>query len=293
MFLCKTGKLTRFLTAAALLLSVLVFAAAACASGVLPAPAEFNTDVKAPSFRMTAVGGEVLTSGNYGAGKNMLLVYGRVYCGNTQAFLYDLQDWLDELSRSGVTVLVGLHDNPEDELITDFSGFFGGVRCAKVSDSYSESGMWTGLDAVGVNTDNGVTFPVVFLRSADGRLRYYSTGYVEDPLPVISAAIAMAGGNQLSGSADLLLPDDLTEIGADAFRKGTFTSVYCGEKISGIGAYAFAENTALEWIYLPPSVETIDKTAFSGCSGSLVIYGEAGTAAQQFAEENGITFTER
>ena len=261
-------------------------------ASALPAPAAFNTDVQAPSFMMTAVGGQVLTSENYGAGKNMLLVYGRVTCYNTQWFLYNLGDWLDTLSASGVTVLVGLHDDPEDEEVTDFSEFFGGVSCAKVSNDYYESGMWTGLDAVGAGT-NMVYFPVVFLRTADGRLRYYSTGYVEDPLTVISAAIVMAGGNPMISSAEVVLPDDLTIIEAEAFRKDTFTSVYCGESVSSIGAYAFAENISLEWIYLPPSVKTIDKTAFSGCSESLVIYGKTGSPAEQFAKDNNITFIGR
>lgn len=270
---------------------VFLLVSGASASG-LPAPAEFNTNVEAPSFMMTAVGGQNLTSDNYGAGKNMLLVYGRVSCGNTQWFLYNLQDWLDQLSASGVTVLVGLHDDPEDDVITDFSDYFGGVRCAKVSNDYYESGMWTGLDAVGAGT-NQVYFPVVFLRTADGRLRYYSTGYVEDPLPVISAAIVMAGGDPIIGSAEVVLPNDLSRIEADAFRNSSFTSVYCGGNVSFIGAYAFAGNPDLEWIYLSPSVKSIDKTAFSGCSDNLIIYGKAGSPAQQFAADNHITFREK
>ncbi len=275
------------------LFAALVFLYISCASAsVLPAPAELNTNIEAPPFMMTAVGGQTLTSDNYGAGKNMLLIYGRISCGNTQWFLYNLQDWLDQLAADGITVLVGLHDDPEDDLITDFSAFFGGVKCAKVSYDYYESGMWTGLDAVGAGT-NEVYFPVVFLRTADGRFRYYSTGYVEDPLPVISAAIVMGGGNPVISSAEVVLPDDLSVIEADAFRKDTFTSVYCGENVSSIGAYAFAENPFLEWIYLPASVQSIDQTAFSGCPENLVIYGKVGSPAQQFADINGITFIER
>ena len=271
---------------------VFLFVSGASAS-VLPAPAEFNTNVEAPSFMMTAVGGQILTSDNYGAGKNMLLIYGRDSCANTIWFLYNLQDWLDQLSDNGVTVLVGLHDDPKDDDITVFSDRYGGVNCAKVSYDYYESGMWTGLDAVGVNTSEVLYIPVVFLRSADGRLRHYSTGFIEDPLPVISAAIVMAGGDPVISSAEVILPNDLTRIEADAFRKDTFTSVYCGENVSFIGAYAFAENPDLEWIYLPPSVKNIDKTAFSECSDALIIYGKVGSPAQQFAVESSITFRER
>lgn len=241
---------------------------------------------------MTAVGGRELTSENYGAGKNLLLVYGRIPCGNTQSFLYGIQEELDTLAEAGVSVLVGLHDDPDDELVSDFSAFFGGISCCKVSNDYYESGMWTGLAAVGAGTGS-VTFPVVFLRSADGRLRYWSVGYVNDPLAVVAAAIAMVGGDPLKDSASLVLPDSLVLVEAEAFRNSSFASVYCCENLSAVGAYAFAGNPSLEWVYLPASVTSIDSTAFSGCSQSLVIYGRAGSYAQQFANEHGITFREK
>lgn len=273
------------------LVLMLLFVSAACAS--LPeCPAEFNTDVAAPSFSMTAPGGRVVTSEDFGAGKNLLLIYGRVYCGNTQAFLGGIEDELDLLAANGVTVMTGLHDDPEDAQMIDFSDFFGGVPCYKVSYDYYESGMWTGLAAAGADTGS-VTFPVIFLRSADGRLRYYSTGYVYNPSAVVSAAIVMAGGNPLRQAAEIVLPDDLEEIKEGAFRGDSFTSVYCGGNVSSIGAYAFAENKSLEWIYLPASVTTIDRTAFSECPQELIICGKAGSRAQEFAEDNGFDFRER
>ena len=273
------------------LLSMILLAASANAS-YLPEPAEFNTDVAAPSFSMTAIGGQVLTSENFGKGKNMLLVYGRVSCYNTQSFLYGIQEELDYLAANGITILVGLHDNPEDELMSDFSDFYGGVNCCKVSNDYYESGMWTGLAAVGYETGS-VTFPVVFLRTANGRFRYYSTGYINDPLSVVSAAVAMSSSNPLKDTAEIILPDDLIRIEAEAFRNSTFSSVYCNENVTSVGAYAFADNTALKWVCLPSSVKSIDETAFSGCSRSLIIYGDAGSYAQQFADNNGLTFHAR
>ena len=68
---------------AILLLTVTLAASAA----TLPSPVEFNADVTAPSFTMTAIGGQSLTSSNYGAGKNLLMVYGRIGCWNTRSFL--------------------------------------------------------------------------------------------------------------------------------------------------------------------------------------------------------------
>ena len=75
-----------FIVVISVLICTFLLIANAYAS-VPPKPAQFNTNVIAPSFKMTAPGGQVLTSENYGAGKNMLLIYGQVYCGNTQAFL--------------------------------------------------------------------------------------------------------------------------------------------------------------------------------------------------------------
>ena len=175
------------------LLTIVLFVSSVQAVS-LPEPVAFNTNVSAPPFTMTEIGGGILTSENYGAGKNLMLVYGRITCYNTNAFLAGIQDAMGQLSENGVTVLVGLHDNPSDEDMTKFANYYKGIICGKVSNYYSESGLWTGLEAVGAKTGS-VTFPAVFLRSADGRLRYYSTGYVNDPMPIVSAAIVMSKGS--------------------------------------------------------------------------------------------------
>ena len=262
-----------------------------CVAGsavTLPPPVEFNADVTAPSFRMTAIGGQELTSENYGVGKNLLMVYGRIGCFNTRSFLSEIQGGMDALAANGITVLVGVHDNPTDDAMTEFANTFSGIVCGKASNYYSESGMWTGLEAVGAPA-NSVTFPVIFLRSSDGKIQYYSTGYVYEPLSVVSGAIKMSRGDFDISNAELVLPDDLIVIEENAFRGDTFRSVSCQGNLSTIGAYAFAGNTALEWIYLPPCVTAIDKTSFDGCT-HLVIYGKLGSYAQDFAETNEIDF---
>lgn len=273
------------------ILVILIAAVSVQASAAtLPSPAEFNADVTAPSFTMTAIGGQTLASSNYGAGKNLLMVYGRIGCWNTRSFLSGIQEGMGDLTLNGITVLVGLHDDPTDEEMTEFANTFTGIVCGKVSNYYSESGMWTGLSAVGAAT-NSVTFPVIFLRSSEGKIRYYSTGYVYEPLTVVSAAIRMSRGDFDVSNAELILPDELRIIEENAFRNDKFESVYCQGNVTTIGAYAFAGNAALEWIYLPPSVTKIDKTAFNGCS-QLTIYGKAGSYAQQYADANQIEFME-
>ena len=66
--------------------------------------------------------------------------------------------------------------------------------------------------------------------------------------------------------ADLFLPSGLTVIGAEAFAGDTF-----------------------ETVYIPPSVVSIDNSAFSGM-GPLLIYGHAGTEAERFANARGFNF---
>ena len=114
---------------AILLLTVTLVASAA----TLPSPVEFNADVTAPSFTMTAIGGQTLTSANYGSGKNLLMVYGRIGCWNTRSFLSGIQDGMSNLASNGITVLVGLHDDPTDEEMTEFANTFPGIVCGKVS----------------------------------------------------------------------------------------------------------------------------------------------------------------
>ena len=227
------------------ILVILIAAVSVAASAAtLPSPAEFNADVTAPSFTMTAIGGQTLTSANYGAGKNLLMVYGRIWCWNTRSFLSGIQEGMGDLTSNGVTVLVGLHDDPTDEEMTEFTNTFPGIVCGKVSNYSSKSGMWTGLSAVGAST-NSVTFPVVFLRSSEGKIRYYSTGYVYEPLAVVSAAIRMSRGDFDAANAELILPDDLKVIEENAFRGDTFKSVCCQGETTTIGAYAFASCTGL------------------------------------------------
>ena len=160
----------------------------------LPAPADWSRSVRAPSFSMTTADGKTLTSGNFGAGANLLLVYGRIGCFNTRAFLGSIQPAMSLLKEHGITVLVGVHDNPSNEAMKEFTADFPGIVCGKVSNYYNESGMWTGLEAWNGAASYSITFPAVFLRDASGKLRYCSTGFVSNPLSIVAAAIEMSGG---------------------------------------------------------------------------------------------------
>ena len=65
---------------------------------------------------------------------------------------------------------------------------------------------------------------------------------------------------------ELRTPSGVSEIGREAFAGCTFTHVYLGGNVTGIGEGAFKNCASLRYVYLPSSVETIAYSAFDGCS---------------------------
>lgn len=88
---------------------------------------------------------------------------------------------------------------------------------------------------------------------------------------------------------DFIVPQSLTVIGEEAFRGGAFVSVSLSENTEKIGAYAFADCSDLQYIYIPLGTTIIDEFAFGSLQG-LTIYGRDGSTAETFANEHGYTF---
>ena len=83
----------------------------------------------------------------------------------------------------------------------------------------------------------------------------------------------------------------MESIGYEAFEYCTgLESIKIPLKVKKIGMYAFEYCSNLKKIILPESVESIGTDAFSGCNEKVAIYGYEGTYAQQYANENDITF---
>ena len=61
-------------------------------------------------------------------------------------------------------------------------------------------------------------------------------------------------------------PEDTTTMKAWFIGDNTITEVYIPEGVERIGAYAFANLTALETVHFPSTLETIDYGAFLGCT---------------------------
>ena len=90
--------------------------------------------------------------------------------------------------------------------------------------------------------------------------------------------------------ANLLLPAALTEIEEEAFRGIDAKSVYLQDRVTTIGALAFADCEQLKEIRIPASVTEIAADAFSGHRKDLTIYGDEKSEAYRFAKENKISF---
>ena len=90
---------------------------------------------------------------------------------------------------------------------------------------------------------------------------------------------------------EITIPDSVERIEGDAFMCGSIRSIEIPDSVKYIGASAFAYCTSLEKIVIPESVTKLcDPFYFN--SPTLTIYGEAGSAAEQYAKENDILFIE-
>lgn len=90
---------------------------------------------------------------------------------------------------------------------------------------------------------------------------------------------------------DAILPADLKRIEREAFAYTPFEVVRIPNGVTTIEADAFLGCRNLAQVYIPASVTTIDSAAFdSGYFYHLTVFGKAGSEAQTYANDKGITF---
>lgn len=133
----------------------------------------------------------------------------------------------------------------------------------------------------GINIPNGIT-------SIKGET-FACSGLRDIELPDSITSI----GNDAFRSSQLFsinIPDNVTSIGNNAFYSCNLSSINIPGDVTSIGNNAFESCRALTSITIPSSVQSIGNNAFSNCSKKLVIHGEEGSKAQQYAEENKIKF---
>jgi hypothetical protein len=82
------------------------------------------------------------------------------------------------------------------------------------------------------------------------------------------------------GDPDFTLPDDISEIGEEAFAGADMCVVYIPDSCVAIGAGAFRDCGSLRQIRVPAAC-AIGENAFEGCA-SLVIFGTPGSEAEHY-----------
>ena len=160
----------------------------------------------------------------------------------------------------------------------------------------------TGLTSISVDSDNSVY----------------------DSRNNCNAIIETATNTLINGCKSTVIPDSLTSIGNQAFYGCTgLTSVTIPDSVTSIGNQAFYGCTGLTSVTIPDGVTTIGLWAFYRCTGltsvsipdsvtsigkyslgynmryekiekidGFTIYGVPGSAAEQYANDNGFTFIE-
>lgn len=86
----------------------------------------------------------------------------------------------------------------------------------------------------------------------------------------------------------IVLPEEITEYGVGLFFGCGFSRFEVGENVKHISEDAFGSCKALTDVYLPDTVEKIEKTAFSDINmSSLTIHCSADSTGEIFADYNG------
>ena len=99
----------------------------------------------------------------------------------------------------------------------------------------------------------------------------------------------MASARPEAAEGVFRLPASLQEIGEEAFLGTDARAVILPDSAMTIGARAFAENPRLTLALLPRSVSFIAADAFDSC-GSLLLLGETGSEAENYARRAGVPF---
>ena len=157
-----------------------------------------------------------------------------------------------------------------------------------------------------VNIPNGITF-------IDSAAFWNCNSLTSINIPNSVTSIGINAFEGCTNLTNVVIPSSTTNIGGGAFRNcPNLTNIYIPDKVSeidnctfegctglikvripenvtSINYNAFYNCKSLKKIYIPNSVISFDNTAFAKCE-NLTIYGEAGSAAETYANQMDIPF---
>lgn len=142
---------------------------------------------------------------------------------------------------------------------------FKGCTNAKI---YIPTAVVAGAKNKGVDDQNIIeTTPAKYNMSGSTVTGY--NGTKPSGIIVLPDTVTEIGANAFSGCTGLtsvIIPDSLTSIGASAFNTSGLTSIDIPNNVTSIGASAFAGCASLTSVSIPNSVKSIGTYAFSNCS---------------------------
>ncbi len=147
------------------------------------------------------------------------------------------------------------------------------------------------LNSINVVEENKVysTYDGILYNKDKSILLQYPGGKDTITFPKGVASIGEAAFSECKNLRSICLPQSITDIGDYAFAYSDLRNISLSEGVKSIGEWAFDGCESLNTINLPDSLTNIGEGAFFGCRG-LTIYGEEGSYAQMYAEENIIPF---
>lgn len=129
------------------------------------------------------------------------------------------------------------------------------------------------------------------LITLDNNAFYYCWKVENIILPQGLKTIGVGAFSQMEALKEISIPSSVIKIGADAFRFcKALQNVEIPDSITRLEAGTFGDCYSLNKITLPPTVTSFGSDVFFWCNNLYEIWGEPGSAAETYADENNLIF---
>lgn len=138
-------------------------------------------------------------------------------------------------------------------------------------------------------TLTSVTLPSS-LKSIGAKAFSFCWGLTSINIPIGTTSIGGSAFQYCKNIKSIIIPDSITSIGGRAFTGcSSITSIVIPAGVTRLGNDTFQDCGNLTMAVIPNSVASLGMDVFAGCK-NVTIYGDAGSYAQTYAEQNGIPF---